>query len=294
MAPPFHRPQLTPEDRRFHGLWTALALVALLAVVWAAHQTVVDTERVVHAIPDRILQLIERPEHRPSPRPSDRARQTASGGQSSRPAEPVAVPTVHGPVALDPSDMDAFQRFFSHPAFGVHDDNLDELARTLDGPQGIDPHDRGLEVDGVVSGADGGHRTDVGVGEIARVERHPVVMVHPRTGPSGSAMARLGSVKSEPKRPELPSRVVDRAVRAWSRHAGICQATHAAGFSGRVALRVWVVDGNLLEVKVDGLSRHDSRRADFVRCLQVRARALLQFSPGHTGEARIPLVFEAR
>ena len=289
MSSPLHRPHLTPEDRRFHGLWTALALAALLAVMWAAHQTVDDAQLVVERVPDRILLLLEPPEH-----PDAAAPKPATGKRVGLPrptASPLG-PSIHGPVRLDPGAADAFERFFHHEVFGGPDATLDDLARTLDGPQGVDPFDPGVVDDDFRSGVGDSLREDAVVGRVDRVARGPVVMVHPEA--SAPSLAILAPIAPVEQLAEVPSRVVEQGVRSWRRHAAACHATHAPDFSGRIELRSWVVDGRPERVSVEVSEADRLRLAPLSKCLSLRARALLSFAEAHTGEARIPLVFEAR
>ena len=288
MAPSLHRPHWTPEDRRFHSLWTALATAALLAVIWAAHQTVDEAEMVVHRVPDRILQLLEPPEEVDR----DRSAATRRLVGRRRAAPPQTGLRIEGPVRLDPRDGDALQRFFRHPVFGAPDVSMAELARALEGPQGIDPLDPGIIDDDFRSGTADSLRDDAVVGKIDRVARDEVVMVHPES--SAPHLASLSPVAPVRTVPEMPSRVVEQGVRSWRRHAAACHATHAPGFSGRIELRSWVVDGRSERVSVEVPQTDEQRLAPLSKCLSLRARALLTFTPGHTGEARIPLVFEAR
>ena len=286
MTPAFHRPSFTPEDRRFHGLWTALAVAALLAVSWAAHQTVGETQVELQPVPRRILLLLEPPE--------EEARSRAQARRQGGRGQPVPAPTGRtvddGPAGTEPGEGELFQRFFEHEVFGGPDTQLDELARALERPQGLDPHDAGLAVEGVASGVDDELRGDAEVGPIARVARSPVRLVHPESrAPQRASLAPAALQRV----PELPSRAVEAGVRRWRRHAAVCHATHAPDFSGRVELRTWVVSGRVERVEVR-LPEADGALSELSDCLSLRARALLSFGLEHTGEARLPLVFEAR
>lgn len=292
MAPSFHRPHLTPEDRRFHALWSALSVVAMLAVVWASHRTVDDAPYVVHELPDRILRMLEAPEDVESPAHGERAGGPPGGGRPQAVA-PIGGPALQGPVSLDPADSDAFWNFFAHPVFGSSDLEFEELVRALDGPQGLDPLDTEQVADGWQRGVGDGGRTDAGYEEVERLERGPVVMVQPKESDL-SARVAAASIALTPRVRELPTAVVEQGMRSWRRHAAACHGTHMPSLSARVELTAWVEAGRVTRVEVQVPGHSEQATSSLVRCLDLRARALLQFDEDHTGAVRLPLIFERR